>query len=141
MSDKLERKDIDKTKIDWNAHAAYWDEFDEARDYTDQIFALLSKKITLDGLNILDFGCGTGLLTDQMQPLANQIVAVDSAEKMIEVLDAKQYANVKSICSELTDECIEANTALQQTFDLITASSVCAFCRIIKTYSAVLNRF
>jgi hypothetical protein len=30
MSKELERKNMDKSKIDWNEHAEYWDDFDDA---------------------------------------------------------------------------------------------------------------
>lgn len=127
MSDNSERKNTDKTKIDWNEHAEYWDDFDEVRSYTKQIFQLLSDRIKLDNLRILDFGCGTGLLTDFMTDKARQIVAVDSSEKMIEVLDRKKYKNVITINDVLSGKTIENNTILGNKFDLVVAASVCAF--------------
>lgn len=135
MSDKLERKDIDKTKIDWNEHAGYWDNFDEAQYYTMQIFELLTRRINQTNLDILDFGCGTGLLIDHLTPKANTIVAVDSSEKMIEVLKWKNYKNVIAINDELSAETIENNPALGNKFDLVVASSVCAF---LPNYEEVL---
>ena len=136
MSDKLERKDIDHSKIDWNEHAEYWNEFDDAKLYTKNIYQLLSDRIDLKNLTILDFGCGTGLLTDYMTKKAKQIVAVDYAEKMIQVLNNKNYTNVETIAAELSQNTIDRNPALQTKFDLIVAASVCAF---LPNYEEVLT--
>lgn len=127
MSDKLERKDIDRSKIDWNEHAEYWDDFKDARLYTDQTFALLKERIDLTDLTILDFGCGTGILTEHMATMAKQIVAIDSSDKMIEVLNGKQLNNVEGIVAELSEETVNKYPVLKNKFDLIVASSVCAF--------------
>ena len=136
MSDKPERKDIDKSQIDWNQHAEYWNEFDEAIDYTQHIVRLLSNRINIKNLDILELGCGTGLLIDHMTKDARQIVAVDTADKMIQVLDDKKYKNVITINDELSEQTIKQYPALQQKFDLILAVSVCAF---LPNYQEVLK--
>ena len=136
MSEELERKNIDKTKIDWNEHAAYWDNWDEARDYTKQTFGLLTEKINLDNLNILDFGSGTGILTEYMAKSEKQVVAVDTSEKMIEVLSNKKLNNVVTIVGQLSKETISTHSILKDKFDLIVASSVCAF---LPNYEEVLT--
>src|SRR5271169_5686241 len=41
------------------------------------------------GLDVLEIGCGTGLLTLLVAPYARQIVAVDAARGMIDALSAK----------------------------------------------------
>ncbi|MDN5201698.1 class I SAM-dependent methyltransferase [Fulvivirgaceae bacterium BMA10] len=127
MSDKLERKDIDQPKIDWNEHAEYWDDFEEAKHYTKHIVRLLTARIDVENRTILDFGCGTGLLIDYMTKKAKQIVAVDTSDKMISVLESKNYNNVETINDELSKESIIRYPALQNKFDLIVAVSVCAF--------------
>src|SRR4051794_16583599 len=42
-----------------------------------------------DGLDVLEIGCGTGLLTMLVAPHVRTIVAVDAAQGMIDVLKAK----------------------------------------------------
>ncbi|OAP63273.1 hypothetical protein AYL99_02500 [Fonsecaea erecta] len=42
-----------------------------------------------DGLDILEIGCGTGLLSFMLAPYARRLVAVDAAEGMIDVLKTK----------------------------------------------------
>lgn len=127
MSKEIERKNIDKNKIDWDEHAAYWDTFPDGKLYTNNTFSLLSERIDLNGLNILDFGSGTGLLTERMATKAKQIVAVDTSEKMIEVLDNKKLTNVVTIIDDLSPDSIDKYPVLKEKFDLIVASSVCAF--------------
>lgn len=136
MEEPLERKNIEKKKIDWNEHASYWDEFEGARTYTKQSSALLSETINLENLRILDFGSGTGILTEYMATKAKEIVAVDTSEKMIEVLDKKKLANVTTIVDELSQKTVDSNPALQDKFDLVVASSVCAF---LPNYEEVLS--
>ncbi|PKS10097.1 hypothetical protein jhhlp_001847 [Lomentospora prolificans] len=43
-------------------------------------------------LNVLEVGCGTGLLSFAVAPAVHQLVAIDSAEGMIEVLSSKLNA-------------------------------------------------
>ena len=127
MNEQNEQKDVDQEHINWNEHAEYWDDFKDARLYTEHTYSLLKERINLKNLNILDFGCGTGILTEYMAREAKEIVALDSSEKMIEVLVAKNLKNVKSIASELSKESIQKYPVLNKKFDLIVASSVCAF--------------
>ena len=136
MSKEIERKNIDGNKIDWDEHAEYWDTFPDGKLYTKNTFGLLSKCIDLSSLTILDFGSGTGLLTEKMSAKAKQIVAVDTSEKMIEVLSNKKLKNVVTIVGELSREAINANPIMKDKFDLIVASSVCAF---LPNYEEVLT--
>lgn len=136
MSKEIERKNIDKSKIDWDEHAAYWDTFPDGKYYTKNTFDLLSKYIDLNNLTILDFGSGTGLLTEKMAAKAKQIVAVDTSEKMIEVLSNKKLKNVATIVGELSKETIDMYPIMKDKFDVIVASSVCAF---LPNYEEVLS--
>lgn len=134
MTQEIERKDIDK--IDWNEHAEYWDTFPEGKFYTDNTFRLLTDFIDLENLTILDFGSGTGLLTERMAKKAKQIVAIDTSKKMIEVLNNKNLNNVETILAELSQKTMDENPILQSKFDLVVASSVCAF---LPNYEEVLT--
>ena len=127
MSQELERKNIDKNKIDWDEHAEYWDTFPDGQLYTKNTFGLLTKEIDINNLTILDFGSGTGLLTERMATKAKHIVAIDPSEKMIEVLKSKELKNVTTVVGKLSTEAIKMHTILQSEFDLVVASSVCAF--------------
>lgn len=131
MSEEIERKNID-----WDEHAEYWDTFPDGQLYTKKTFGLLSERINFDNLTILDFGSGTGLLTEKIALKAKQVVAIDPSEKMIEVLANKKLKNVVTINDSLSKATIASNPVLQNKFDLIVASSVCDF---LPNYGEVLT--
>jgi len=111
----------------WDDYAEDWDTNEDAISYSEKAFETLINEIKIEGLNILDFGCGTGLLTEKMSPLANKIVALDSSNKMISILNNKKLINVTTISESLSANTIKENSSLQNKFDLIVASSVFGF--------------
>lgn len=79
----------------FDQEAELWDERPQrvqlAQDVADAILGQLPQTTRLD---VLDFGCGTGLLTLQLQPLVHAITGLDSAPGMLAVLNRK-IANLK----------------------------------------------
>ena len=86
---------------------------------------------SLSECRVLDFGCGTGLLTERLAGRCGQVVAVDTSEKMIEVLRNKLASlgigNVAVSAVPIDARSIKENPELLAVFDLIVASSVCGF--------------
>ena len=111
----------------WDDYAEEWNDNEDAILYSRKAFNTLIDQINLEGLNILDFGCGTGLLTEQISPLANKIVALDSSRKMVSMLNNKNLPNVTTLSEPLSEDSINKNTSLQNKFNLIVASSVFGF--------------
>jgi len=111
----------------WDDYAADWDHNESVREYCEKAFATLVQHTSLQGKRVLDFGCGTGLLSARLAEQADTVVALDASEKMIQVLAAKQVANLSCIASELSDSLIARTPALQSGFDVIVASSALAF--------------
>ena len=78
--------------------------------------------IALNGARVVDFGCGTGLLTEQLVSAGAAVDAVDTSPEMLRVLDRKiaqhGWTTVKT-GTELP--------ATGQVYDLIVCSSVCSF--------------
>lgn len=111
----------------WDDCAEEWDGNEDAILYSKKAFNTLIEQVSLKGLNILDFGCGTGLLTEQISPLANRIVALDSSKKMVSILNSKNLPNVTTLSESLSEDAINKNTSLQNKFNLIVASSVLGF--------------
>jgi len=111
----------------WDEYASDWDANSDAMAYAGNAFETLRDIVNFSALNILDFGCGTGLLTEKLSPVAKRIVALDSSQKMIDVLDEKNLLNVSTLSENLSKKSIGANKILHDKFDLIVASSVCGF--------------
>jgi len=92
---------IHNERRDFDAAAATWDEKPQrvklANDIAD---ALLREVAITDTMNVLDFGCGTGLLTLRLQPLVRTIIGADSSRGMLDILNAKiAAAELDNICS------------------------------------------
>lgn len=76
---------------------------------------------------VLDFGCGTGLLTERLAPRVREVVAVDASPAMVEVLAGKSLPNVRFGVAKWTPETISDGELAAGPFDLVVCSSVCAF--------------
>ena len=111
----------------WDEYAEGWDNNAHVMDYSEKVFSSLSSVLDISNLRVLDFGCGTGLLTERMSPLAKEVVALDTSKKMIDVLNNKNLPNVVALSEELSETLIEENNVFTDKFDLIVASSVCSF--------------
>ncbi|MCX5814052.1 MAG: class I SAM-dependent methyltransferase [Proteobacteria bacterium] len=77
-------------KRDFDKEAASWDENPARVKLTKDIANAISKQIVLTpDMDVMDFGCGTGLLTIQLQPLVRSITGVDSSQGMLDILNMK----------------------------------------------------
>ncbi|WP_170574789.1 class I SAM-dependent DNA methyltransferase [Ruegeria atlantica] len=117
---------------DWNDYADGWDDNSDVRYYASRAFASLDEHLNLCGKNwrskrVLDFGCGTGLLAEKVAPHVKEVVAVDTSEKMIAVLKAKNLPNVRAVHGDMLAGNVQEVEIGFSGFDLICASSVCAF--------------
>ncbi|MGD0659357.1 MAG: class I SAM-dependent methyltransferase [Syntrophorhabdales bacterium] len=97
---------MNSEKRDFDKEAASWDErplrVKLAKDIADAIL----KQITLTSdMDALDFGCGTGLLTVQLQPLVHSITGMDSSQGMLDVFNAKiarlKLTNMRALLVDL----------------------------------------
>ncbi len=121
---------------EWDEYAQDWDGDETAVRYAKEAFNALSKLVNVAGAKLLDFGCGTGLLTERLSPLANHIVALDTSSKMLAVLSGKNFPNVTTINEPLSVELIAAHSSFRKGFDVVVASSVCGF---LPDYEATLS--
>lgn len=117
---------------DWDERAKNWDQDERVRFYADQALATLIEHVNVfdgawKGKRVLDFGCGTGLLSERLAPLVREVVALDTSPDMIEVLRRKDLANVTAVCADIDDHAVRSAAAWFSDFDLIVASSVCNF--------------
>ena len=119
---QTKRPRMKTTKRDFNKAAATWDEQPQrvklAGDIADAI--LREVEITSD-MNVLDFGCGTGLLTLRLQPFVRTIIGADSSQGMLDLFNAKiAAAELDNICSMYCD--LEKGDKLKGKYHLIVSS-------------------
>ena len=117
---------------DWDDYAKDWDRDAQPRHFSEQAFVSLNSHVNLseehcENARILDFGCGTGLLTEKLAPLAKEVIAVDTSPKMLEALREKAIPNVTVVCADLDVPAVRRAAAWLNGLDLIVASSVCGF--------------
>ncbi|WP_420550852.1 class I SAM-dependent DNA methyltransferase [Litorivicinus lipolyticus] len=116
----------------WNDLAADRDDNPSVLLFADNAYRSLREAVDLRGRRILDFGCGTGLLSARMAPDASQIVALDPSAAMASRVRAKQLSKVQVRESVLDPQA----PMLAEPFDLVVASSALGF---VEDVSATLN--
>jgi 2-polyprenyl-3-methyl-5-hydroxy-6-metoxy-1,4-benzoquinol methylase len=109
-------------KRDFDAAAASWDEQPLRVQMANDVARAISREVALNAdMEVLDFGCGTGLLTLQLAPRVRSVTGVDSSRGMLNVLAAKiaqqKVANVRTMRLDL-----EAGDVLADTYDLIVSN-------------------
>lgn len=132
--------------MDWDTHADGWDDDPRVRAYAAKAHEALTRllgqlDVALSGLRVLDFGCGTGLLTEALAQSCAAVVGLDPSTKMLAVLRAKidthAWAHVHTIAGTLEQALARAPQQLQTPFDVVVCSSVCAF---VPDYPATVQR-
>lgn len=113
---------------DWAESAAGWDSDPYVNAYAEAAFASLLEAVPLGPTaRVLDFGCGTGLLTERVAPLVGEVVAVDASPAMVAVLRAKGLPGVRCGVARWTAANIDEDPLAEGVFDVVLCSSVCAF--------------
>ena len=122
--------------MSWDDVAANWENEKSTAVFANKAFESLQDIIELQGSHILDFGCGTGLLSQKLSPIVKDVVALDSSEAMIEQLDQKELDNFEPVVDMLTRGLVAMHPAFRRQFDTVVASSVCSF---LPNYSDVAD--
>jgi predicted TPR repeat methyltransferase len=78
-----EKKDFDREAAQWDANPGRVKLANEVAD------AIIREVSPARDMDVLDFGCGTGLVTLRLQPLVRTILGVDSSHGMLGVLEGK----------------------------------------------------
>ena len=96
-----EDNEINTKKRNFDQEAANWDQVPGRVKVARDIAQSMIKEITLTpDMDVLDFGCGTGLLALALQPFVRSITGVDSSLGMLDVFKTKikeqHLSNVKA---------------------------------------------
>lgn len=92
------KKDFDKEAAQWDANPG------RVRLANDVADSLIREIHPTKGMDVLDFGCGTGLVTLRLQPLVRSIAGADSSQGMLDVLESKvKTQGLSNVRTQLVD--------------------------------------
>jgi Methylase involved in ubiquinone/menaquinone biosynthesis len=129
---------IKDEKRDFDSEAASWDKEPGRVKLATEIAGAIRKNIALTSdMDVLDFGCGTGLVTLQLQPFIHSITGVDSSQGMIDVLEQKiAKKNLTNVKTRFFD--MEKGDVLDGRYHLIVSSMTFHH---IKEIKAIFDQF
>jgi cyclopropane fatty-acyl-phospholipid synthase-like methyltransferase len=128
----------DGEKRDFDKEAAYWDQEQGRVKLANDVVEAISDEISLAStMDVLDFGCGTGLLTLQLQPFVRSITGVDNSKGMLDILRAKiQARDLSNVTIQYKD--LDKGDVIEGPYHLIISSMTFHHIREI---SFLLNLF
>lgn len=125
----------------FNHAAADWDKGDTRQQIAQAVFQTITSRVALlNHMDILDFGCGTGLLSFKIAPLVRSVTGIDLSEKMLEQLEAKNTDSLRvtPLCRDIMKE------PLDKTFHGIVSSMAMHHVedlpRLFKTFRSCLKK-
>src|SRR5450759_5667379 len=130
--------EINTKKRNFDQEAANWDQVPERVKVARDIAQSMIREITLTpDMDVLDFGCGTGLLTFAIQPFVRSITGVDSSQGMLDVFKTKiKEQNLCNVKANYLD--LDKGDVLDGPDHLIVSSMTLHH---IKNVSPLLNQF
>ncbi len=112
---KEERKNFDREAAQWDLNPG---RIKLANDVAD---AIIREAAPSRDMDVLDFGCGTGLVTLRLQPLVRTIIGADSSKGMLSVLEEKiRTQGITNARARQAD--FEKGEAIEGAFHLIVSS-------------------
>jgi 2-polyprenyl-3-methyl-5-hydroxy-6-metoxy-1,4-benzoquinol methylase len=112
---------MNNEKRDFDKAAASWDEPGRVKLANDIAQAIIDAIALAPTMDVLDFGCGTGLLTLKLRPLVHSITGVDSSQGMLDVLNAKiKNQDLTDVKTQHRD--LDKGDALEGSYHLIISS-------------------
>lgn len=110
-----EHRDFDKEAAQWDANPGRVKLANEVAD------AIIREARPSRDMDVLDFGCGTGLVTLRLQSLVRTILGVDSSEGMLGILDEKiRTQGITNARTRFVD--LDAGGRIEGAFHLLVSS-------------------
>lgn len=112
---------MSQEKRNFDRGAGSWDDNPVRVKLSRDLFRAISGRIALTpAMDMLDFGCGTGLVTLRFQPHVRSITGVDSSRGMLDQFD-KKIAELKltNVRTALVD--LDRGDTLTGSYDLVTS--------------------
>jgi len=109
-------------KRNFDQEATNWDHVPERVKVAQDIAQSMILEITLTpDMDVLDFGCGTGLLTFALQSFVRSITGVDSSQGMLDVFKTKiKEQNLNNVKANYLD--LDKGDVLEGSYHLIVSS-------------------
>jgi ubiquinone/menaquinone biosynthesis C-methylase UbiE len=113
-----------KTEVrkDFNKEAGQWDANPVRVRLASEVANAMIREVKLsEEIEVLDFGCGTGLLTLKLQPLVKAITGVDNSQGMLDMLHEKiEIQELNNVQLQFVD--FEKGWRVEGSYDLIVSS-------------------
>lgn len=115
-------KAMNGEKRNFDSEAMTWDREPGRIKLANDVAQAISGMVSLTPeMDVLDFGCGTGLLTLRIQPLVRSITGIDSSQGMLDVLDTKiRKQGITNVRTHLAD--VARGDVLTGEYDLVFSS-------------------
>ena len=113
---------MNNEKRDFDKLAASWDEKPARVKLAEDVARAVAGQVVLTpGMDVLDFGCGTGLLTVQLHPFVRSVTGVDSSQGMLDMFRKKIAAlNLNNVNALYAD--LEKGDTLAGRYDLVVSN-------------------
>lgn len=111
-----------EANTDFESKAKQWDQNPVPVRIAQGVGEAILRELDLrPDMEVLDFGCGTGLVTLWLQPRVGTITGADSSQGMIGILQEKiKHLGVTNVRTQLVD--FEKGGRVAGTFDLVVSS-------------------
>ncbi len=129
---------MDNGKRNFDQDAARWDLNPGRVKAAEEISRAILREIpSTPDLDVLDFGCGTGLITLALQPYVRSITGVDSSQGMLDILNRKiSERNLTNVITRYAD--LDQGDVLSGAFHLAVSSMTLHH---IRDVAPLLKRF
>ena len=128
-------------KRDFDIVADTWDEEPRRVKLAEEVTAAIRREVPLTReMEVLDYGCGSGLVTLGVRPFVRHITGADSSQGMLDVLDKKVCEQgLHNVSTVLID--LEQLEQLPGRYDLIISSMTLHHVHNVSALLAKLVRF